>query len=193
MPLMMSFISLFGKLRSHDRYFIAITAKSTTSPIMNGIQNLAKKVILEISKFTFNQHHHTSRVYSARTQESAFAAEHTLVHLDVCTLILTTAHQCVNLAEIELRQVACCTCRSARSATDAALQLGHLVHDFVALVQVVAVDVDCTGFVYGKSEINHCLAWVSYSLQIHFAAARAAAVPSLRDSPMFFGAVTAPA
>ena len=114
---------------------------------MNGIQNLAKKVILEISKFTFNQHHHTSRVNSARAQQTALATEHTLVHLLVCTLILATAHQRMHLAEVELREVARGAGRRAGSATDAGLQFGHLANNLVALAQIVAVDVDGAGFV----------------------------------------------
>ena len=145
-PLAISFKSLLGRLRSHEKYFISTMANNPTVPMMNGIQKLAKKVILEISKFTFNQHHHTSRVYSARAQQTALAAEHTFVHLLVCSLILSASHQRMHLAEVELRKVSSCAGRRAGSATDAGLQLGHLVHNLVALAQVVAVDVDGAGF-----------------------------------------------
>mgnify|MGYP006898700662 CR=1 FL=1 len=52
----------------------------------------------------------------------------------------------------------CCRAgRRAGTAAYAGLQLGHLVHDLVALAQIVAVDVDCAGFADGKSEIYHLL------------------------------------
>ena len=52
----------------------------------------------------------------------------------------------MHLAEVELRKVASRASRRAGSATDAGLQLGHLVHNLVALAQIVAVDVDGAGF-----------------------------------------------
>jgi hypothetical protein len=63
----------------------------------------------------------------------------------------------MHLAEVELRKVACRAGRCAGTAAYAGLQLGHLVHDLVALAQIVAVDVDCAGFADGKSEIYHLL------------------------------------
>ena len=110
------------------------------------MQNLAKKVISEISKFAFNQHYHTSRVYSAWAQQTALATEHTFVHLLVCPLILATAHERMHLAEVELREVASRAGRRAGTTAYAGLQLGHLAYNLVALAQIVAVDVDGAGF-----------------------------------------------
>ena len=61
----------------------------------------------------------------------------------------------MHLAEVELRKVARRTGRSAGAAAYAGLQFGHLADDLLALVEVVAVEVDGAGFVYGESEIYH--------------------------------------
>jgi hypothetical protein len=127
------------------KYFMAIATNSIIVPTMNGIQKSAKKVILEVSKFTFNQHHHSTGVYATWAQQAALATEHTLIHLLVGSLILATAHKSVYLAEVELRKVARRAGCRAGSASDAGLQFGHLVHNLVTLTQVVAVDVDGAG------------------------------------------------
>ncbi len=114
---------------------------------MKGMQKLAKKVILEISKFAFNQHHHAARIYSAGAEQSALAAEHTFVHLLVCALILATTHKGMHLAEVELREVSRRAGRRAGATTYAGLQLGHLARNLLALAQVVAVDVYGARFV----------------------------------------------
>ena len=145
-PLAISFKSLLGSSRSHVKYFIATTANKNVVPMINGMQNLAKKVILEISKFAFNQHHNAARIYSSRAQQTALTAEHTFIHLLVCALILSATYQRMHLAEVELSKVSRCAGGRTRSATYAGLQLRHLVHNLITLAQVVAVDVDGAGF-----------------------------------------------
>jgi hypothetical protein len=127
---------------------MAIVANNIASPTINGIQNLAKKVILEISKFAFNQHYNATSIYPSRTYQTAFTAKHTLIHLLVSSLILPSAHQSMHLAEVKVRQVTSRAGGCAGTATDAGLQLGHLAQNLVALAQVVAIDVDRAGFIY---------------------------------------------
>jgi hypothetical protein len=61
----------------------------------------------------------------------------------------------VDLTEIELREVT----RSARRSTGATaytgLQLGHRSDNLIALVEIVAVDVDGTWSAYKEAEIYH--------------------------------------
>ena len=116
--------------------------------MIKGIQNLAKKVILEVSKFTFNQHHHSTGVYATWAQQAALATEHTLIHLLVGSLILATAHKSVYLAEVKLRKVSRRAARRTRPATYARLKLGHFVYNLVALAQIIAVNVYSTGLAY---------------------------------------------
>ena len=73
-PLFISRLSLDGNALSHDTYLIAIVANITVAPMINGMQKFAKKVILEISQFTFNKHYHTSCVYSTRAYQATLAA-----------------------------------------------------------------------------------------------------------------------
>ena len=148
-----------------------------------------RKSSSEIPQFTFDKHHHAARIDAARAHQPAFAAQHALVHLLVGPLVFAAAHQRVDLAEIELREVARRADRRAGPAADAGLQLGHLAQDLVALAQVVAVDVDGPGLRNGVSEIDrrHCYA------STYLAAASAAAMPSFSDSPIFLGAVMVPA
>ena len=60
-------------------YFISTMANSDTVPIIKGIQNLAKKVILEISKFAFNQHYNASGVDASGTHQATLATKHALI------------------------------------------------------------------------------------------------------------------
>ena len=113
-----------------------------------------KKSSSEVSQFTFDKHDYAARVDTARTHQPAFAAEHAFVHLLVGTLILAAADERVNLAEIELREISGRADRRAGPASDAGLQLRHFVQDFVALAQVVAVDVDRPRLGDGISEID---------------------------------------
>ena len=148
-----------------------------------------RKSSSEIPQFTFDKHHHAARIDAARAHQPAFAAQHALVHLLVGALILAAAHQRMDLAEVEFREVARRADRRAGPAADAGLQFGHLAQNLVALAQVVAVDVDGPGLRNGVSEIDrrHCYA------STYLAAASAAAMPSFSDSPMFLGAVMVPA
>ena len=143
----------------------------------------------EISQFTFDKHYHAARVDAPRAHQPAFAAQHALVHLLVGPLVFAAAHQRVDLAEVELREVARRADRRAGPAADAGLQLGHLAQDLVALAQVVAVDVDGPGLGDGISEIDRRHDYAP----TYLAAASAAAIPSFSDSPMFLGAEIVPA
>jgi hypothetical protein len=109
---------------------------------------LAKKVILEISKFAFNQHYNATSIYASRTHQTALTAQHTFIHLLIGSLILSSSHQSMHLAEVELGEVSRRTARRTRPATDARLKLGHFVYNLVALTQIIAVNVYGTGLAY---------------------------------------------
>ena len=148
-----------------------------------------RKSSSEIPQFTFDKHYHAARIDAARAYQPAFAAQHAFVHLLVGALILAAAHQRMNLAEVELREVARRADRRAGPAPDAGLQFGHLVQYLVALAQVIAVDVDGPGLGDGISEIDRRHDYIP----TYLAAASAAAIPSFSDSPMFLGAEIVPA
>lgn len=135
-------------------YFISTTANRNTVPIIKGIQNLAKKVILEISKFAFNQHYNATSIYASRTHQTALTAEHTLTQFAIHALILATAHRGVELAEVEVGDVTRRARCGARATTYAGLQLGHLGDDVPTLAQVVIVHVDDTRATDAISEID---------------------------------------
>ena len=61
---------------------------------------------LKITKFTFYEHHHSTCVNTSRADKTTLTAEHALAKLLVCPLILTTAHCGVQLAEVEVGDVA---------------------------------------------------------------------------------------
>lgn len=129
---------------------------------MKGMQKFAKKVILEISQFTFNKHYHTSCVDSSRTHQTALAAQHTFVQLVVCSLILTSANKRVHLAEVVLRKVASRAGGSAGATTDAGLKFRHFGNNLLALSEVVAVEVDYSRATYRKSKIYHLFGFWGY-------------------------------
>ena len=54
MPLTINTLSLLGRFLNQMKYFMAIATNSIIVPTINGIQKSAKKVILEVSKFTFD-------------------------------------------------------------------------------------------------------------------------------------------
>ena len=113
---------------------------------------------LKIAQFTLNKHYNASGVNASRTYQAALTTEHTFVHFEVCSLVLSTPYQGVYLAEIKLREIACGACCSTRTTTYAGLQFGHFVYNLVALAQVVVVDVDNSWLIYRKTEIYHTLA-----------------------------------
>ena len=101
---------------------------------------------LEIPQFAFNQHHYCACVYPSRTQESALATEHTLVHLLVRPLILASSHQGVDLAKIKRGEVSRrATCRTG-TATDTRLQLRQLADNLHTLAEIVAIYIYYTRF-----------------------------------------------
>ena len=160
----MSLRSWRGRFFSHEIYLQAITMNRIAAPIMNGMQNFAKKVILKVSQFTFNQHHDATSVNASRTYQTTLATEHTFVHLLVCSLIFTSAHQRMYLAEIKLRKIACRTRCCTRSATYARLQFGHLADDLVALAQIVTVQIYGSRSAYRKSEVYHLFTFLLTNL-----------------------------
>ena len=144
---------------------------------------------LEIPQFAFNQHHNSSCVYTTRAEQTALAAQHTLVHLLVCPLIFASAYQSMYLAEVERCEVARRTTCRAGATADTSLQFGQLLDDLVALAQIVSIDIYHPRARYIISEIQcHNNYFLRYSATLS-----AATIASFNTSPMLFGAVTVPA
>jgi hypothetical protein len=76
----------------------------------------------------------------------------------------------VYLAEIKISEIACRARSGARATTYTGLQFGHLSDNLIALVEIVAVEVDGAWFVYGKSKINHSFLAVRFGVIIVYLA-----------------------
>ena len=88
---------------------------------------------LEVSEFTFYKHHQAASVDATRAYQATLATEHTLANLLVRPLIFATTYGGVELAEVEVCDVArgagCC----AGATPYTGLQFGHLGKDVEAL------------------------------------------------------------
>lgn len=95
--------------------------------------------MLEVSELTFDEHHKGASIYPSWAYKATLTTEHALIQLLVHALILTTAYRSMELAEVEIRDIARRAGCRAGAAAYTRLQLGHLGNDSITLTQVVII------------------------------------------------------
>ena len=146
---------------------------------------------LEVSEFTFYKHHQAASVDATRAYQATLAAEHTLANLLVRPLIFATTYGGVELAEVEVCDVArgagCC----AGATPYTGLQLGHLGEDVETLAQIVIIEVDNARATDAVSKV--CYSHCGNLFRKYSSMAEAVSDASARVSARLFGAVAQPA
>ena len=149
---------------------------------------------LEVSEFTFYKHHQAASVDATRAYQATLAAEHTLANLLVRPLIFATTYGGVELAEVEVCEVARGAGCGAGATPYTGLQFGHLGEDVETLAQIVIIEVDNARTADAVSKVCYSHDKASSNLLRRYSStAEAVSDASARVSARLFGAVAAPA